>query len=460
MRTTRLVSATLIAVLTVAAPAYAEALVIHEWGTFTALQDGDGHAIGGINIDDEPVPAFVHDAAPGRLHALNDQAPAFQKGWPAGDPQVTMRLETPVLYVHHAGPTAPTLAMRVDFHGGWLTQFFPMAEATIPGTRDAKGRFVFAPLTSDTIGSLSWPVVHVGATAVAPPQTSAPVWLAPRQVDAAPLTIGDESERYLFYRGIGHVEAPVRVTRAADGMLTIRPQPAAEAVTIYWLVDIRADGGLAFRRIDTVHAGLAPREAGRETFPIDAYGPGQRAELKRQLHAELEQEGHLFADEAEALLTTWEAAYFRSPGLRLFFLTPRTWTDQVLPLSVSQPAVIERAMIGRIELVSPAERAQLAIISAGPTSNAAWWNDFLAQRVYVFSDNRQPEFRPQGKDLLRQAENDPGAFARLGLAVPRDYQAFLALGRFREALLAQALTDHPAPALVAFAKAYGYQEER
>src|ERR1700732_1534358 len=38
----------------------AKKLVIHEWGTFTSLQDEDGKAVGGINTDDEPVPAFVH----------------------------------------------------------------------------------------------------------------------------------------------------------------------------------------------------------------------------------------------------------------------------------------------------------------------------------------------------------------------------------------------------------------
>src|SRR6476659_1533160 len=35
-------------------------IVVHEWGTFTSYQDESGRAIGGINTDDEPVPAFVH----------------------------------------------------------------------------------------------------------------------------------------------------------------------------------------------------------------------------------------------------------------------------------------------------------------------------------------------------------------------------------------------------------------
>ena len=38
-------------------------LIVHEWGTFTSFQDANGATISGINVDDEPVPKFVH-----RLH--------------------------------------------------------------------------------------------------------------------------------------------------------------------------------------------------------------------------------------------------------------------------------------------------------------------------------------------------------------------------------------------------------
>ena len=42
-----------------AAPAVNKAsdrLIVHEWGTFTELQDASGHSVAGINVDDEPVP--------------------------------------------------------------------------------------------------------------------------------------------------------------------------------------------------------------------------------------------------------------------------------------------------------------------------------------------------------------------------------------------------------------------
>ena len=43
----------------------------------------------------------------------------------------------------------------------------------------------------------------------------------------------------------------------------------------------------------------------------------------------------LFEDEAESLLATWDASYFRAPGLRLFFLVPRAWTERILHLRLS-----------------------------------------------------------------------------------------------------------------------------
>jgi hypothetical protein len=44
-----------------------DGLIVHEWGTFTTLQDENGRELSGINVDDEPVPKFVHDVNPALL---------------------------------------------------------------------------------------------------------------------------------------------------------------------------------------------------------------------------------------------------------------------------------------------------------------------------------------------------------------------------------------------------------
>src|SRR5438445_12533848 len=53
--------ARLLCLFSICAHAGTHPLIVHEWGTFTSLQDESGRAIGGINSDDEPVPKFVHD---------------------------------------------------------------------------------------------------------------------------------------------------------------------------------------------------------------------------------------------------------------------------------------------------------------------------------------------------------------------------------------------------------------
>jgi hypothetical protein len=90
----------------------AERLVVHEWGTFTSLQDEHGTALGRINTDDEPVPAFVHQLPHAMLFPPTGAYTTDLKGTPAGDPNVTMRLETPVIYFHP--PRGDTAPMNVD----------------------------------------------------------------------------------------------------------------------------------------------------------------------------------------------------------------------------------------------------------------------------------------------------------------------------------------------------------
>jgi hypothetical protein len=87
------------------------------------------------------------------------------------------------------------------------------------------------------------------------------------------------------------------------------------------------------------------------------------------MHRVLVEEG-LFADEAEALLSTWELSYFKGPGLRLFFMAPRAWTDAVLPLEISLPAEVKRVMVGRIELVTPEQRSLLDRLAGLPPNDS------------------------------------------------------------------------------------------
>ena len=71
--------------LPISARASTDKLVIHEWGTFTSLQDEAGRSIGGINNDDEPLPKFVHDLLQG--YSGN----SYGKGLPGSGPRNLMQ---------------------------------------------------------------------------------------------------------------------------------------------------------------------------------------------------------------------------------------------------------------------------------------------------------------------------------------------------------------------------------
>lgn len=403
-------------------------LIVHEWGTFTCLQDEDGQAIAGINTDDEPVPHFVHDLAWSLLIPATELPNNFFQGAPRCHPDVTMRLETPVIYFHLPNSqTKPvTLNVNVEFRGGWLTQFYPAADAIAPGVESWPK---FGHLHSDTVGALSWPALAVGTDAKGP-DTTEHVWTLPRAVEAASVTTtNNESEKFLFYRGVAHIDAPLRVARDPSGdqlLLHSQLDPALQGKVPFeirhlWLTEIRADGSSAFRRLDpvTLTGGeqdvLATTPA---TFAAKEFSKRNTALFRKDMHRALVGDG-LFDDEADALLNTWELSYFKSAGLRLFFIVPRAWTDYYLPLQISTPTQVQRVMMGRIELVTPAQRELLRKIAAGPAPDLQGIRAIGVGRI----DQR---------------------------TVPRLYRTYLDLGRFRNALVLDEQKRRPTGALEAF----------
>ena len=404
----------------------AKLLVIHEWGTFTSLQDEAGRTLGGINTDDEPVPGFCHELGNHFIAAGDQTPPVFEKGVPACNPQITMRLETPVIYFHPP-PNAPkpmSISVKVAFRGGWLTQFYPTAEV---------GGFAgLGKLNEETTGTLAWNDLKIGVEPKGPTTTER-VWTAPRAVAAAGLgATNGESEKFLFYRGVGHLVCPLQVSRTADRQtLEARTQcqdtlanGLAMTIPHLWLASFHADGTCAFRSLppvvlgpSAIRAGAAPLFSVPSQFGKSDYSAARLSELRREMYRALQEEG-LFADEADALLNTWELSYFKSPGLRLFFMVPRAWSDHYLPLEVSVPCEIKRVMVGRLELVTPEQRALLAQLARAPVP-AKPWADWRIEDGKVVIQGTMPS-------------------------------AYHDLGRFRNALLLDEAQAHPTKSLEAF----------
>jgi hypothetical protein len=60
------------------------------------------------------------------------------------------------------------------------------------------------------------------------------------------------------------------------------------------------------------------------------------------------------------MVNTWEQSYFRSEGLRLLYILPRTTVDAVIPIQVQPaPDQLVRVMVGRVEVLTPAKERQI-----------------------------------------------------------------------------------------------------
>jgi hypothetical protein len=461
--------ATVVALLLTASMMLAaeDRLVVHEWGTFTTLQDEDGAPITGINTDDEPVPDFVHRLARRFFLSASEAPPAFFQGAPRCHPDVAMRLETPVLYFYPtAGNVPPPFEVRVRFRGGWLTEYFPAAEALAPGfdagepdrpfpgaPEQRRSVRAFGHLNSDASGELLWKGVKLGGDGVGP-ETDDPVWLAPRAVDAAMLvTDHGEREKFLFYRGVGTARAALQVRRDAQRQtLTIydsasaptnSPEGGMQKIPAAWLVHVQPDGTCAVRSAGELPPATTPRWTVPASFTAAEFSGENLSRLQGEMRAALVQAG-LFADEAEALLRTWEVSYFKSPGLRLFYVCSDAEVDELLPLGISVPAKITRVMIGRVEIVTPEQRALLAKIAAGPSVQLQTMRGPTGDGASNFF--KDPENRRRWHAVM----SGRAPLRDLGLAIPEIYQAYLELGRFRNALLLDEAKRRNTPALEEF----------
>jgi hypothetical protein len=437
MRRRSLLAALLLA-LSPAIPAWAvnnsDRLIVHEWGTFTTLQDDEGKELFGINIDDEPVPGFVHNLEPYILNTpvlSHDYWLTRQKGTPRFHPLVSMRLETPVIYFYP--PASAKLPLKLDvsvkFRGGWLTEFYPNAAVRVPGAD--KKEFDFTSLTPATVGELAWRDLQVG-TAAAGPETKENVWLAPRRVAAVNVTNNeDESEKYLFYRGVARQSSAIKVVTASQGdTLRITPNLGnilatgqRAAIPHVWLMEARADGTSAYRELGSLEIGSdasQPMITAPRRFADGEFNAENRGKLEAEMHQALISDG-LYADEATAMLSTWQRAYFTSAGLRLFYVVPRAWTDAVLPLTISGEPDITRVMIGRVELISDKQRDTLDKLAKADGIGPQWLE--------------QLDWDSPARKKLLEGRSD---FGDLGVKIPPHFQLYLDLGRFRNALVVMA----------------------
>lgn len=355
--------------LAVTAGAHADDLVVHEWGTITTVHRAAGQPVTGLNRIDESevLPDFVHRFEPESTRGDPKRALGKSPKVP-GREDVTMRLETPVIYFYPpVGQTIPPFDVQVSFRGGVLNEYFPDAAPAVmldgPRVQEKALAGMLGPwdglrLQYYVRSELAWNRVVLG-DAIAPPPTDSAVWLAPRKVRAAGVTLPNgESEHYLFYRGVAHLDALFQTRYSTRGLQLMTParklwpgQPRLD-VPFVWVAQVRRDGLIAFRELGpcSIAAGAFNVELGRvERFPPEAFGESGARRLRDSLRNRLEHAG-LFTPEAEAMLNTWKASWLEKPGVRVFYIVPREWVDHFLPLTISVPAEATRVIVGRIDI--------------------------------------------------------------------------------------------------------------
>ena len=352
--------------------------VVHEWGTDTIVVGSDGSLQRGLHHEEEDLPAFVYD----RIKEGTLLGAQFS-------PAVTIKMETPVTYFYSDQPL--TARAQVAFPQGVLTQWYPGVTNFSPPIAAPDSVMDQVPLVyADPVldvnfpyrieqcrkdvsaiagGLLDWGTFSVlpRGTDIAKDQPAAPLekfgWSYARAVDSNPLRMQNgEAERFLFYRGLGDFDLPVSVHALGAGQVTVQ-NLNSEPLAQVFVLNVDGTSGAFSQHPAGVAAGstlsaVAPDlEQGQ---PLDVYAE----QLGVAVTAALDTSG-LFHDEAVAMVNTWKRQWFRTPGTRILFLMPQSWTDRSIPLTIDpKPEDLRRVMLIRVEVITPEqERADVSAVA-------------------------------------------------------------------------------------------------
>ncbi len=346
-----------VVVLTAGSPD--DGLTVHEWGTFTSVAGTNGKAIEWNGLGPaRDLPPFVEDAG---LHCTKWSFLA------------SVRMETPVIYFYSSREMQANVSVK--FPHGQMSEWYPSARVSSDHITPQPADTPDFQLRN-TVGGIEWRGIRVepGVSPALPSGGEAnDRYYAARQTDSAPLTVGTQHEKFLFYRGLAHFDVPLTARVTADGKILVS-NDGATVIPSAILFENRG-GRVTYREL-----GAIPLHA-----PMDATaGWGEMGdaghslpELYRDLEETLVSQG-LFRKEAHAMVETWKYSWFEE-GSRIVYVIPRATVDALLPLSVQpQPAHTERVFVGRIELLTAASTHDVAdAVNRGDATIAKKYGRFL-----------------------------------------------------------------------------------
>jgi hypothetical protein len=336
-------------------------VIAHEWGTFTSVAGESGQAVEWLPLNGpSDLPGFVE----------HFRGTGFKIGLGG-----TIRMETPVLYFYSTHDT--TVDVSVSFFHGLITEWYPHATLIEPSS-SLNNVVLFQQQSS---GSISWKSVSVQPSAnfAFPQESQSSHYYAARNTNSSSLRIstrdgGEETEKFLFYRGVSVAPAPLSAIVLPGGQIEVMNQTDAEIPKLIFFE--RRGEKMGFREI------TALREAAILDPPV--LGVSQNSSLDSllpDLEASLISSG-LYPEEAHAMLESWKDSWFEE-GSRLIYIVPRLFVDKILPLSIEpQPATVHRVFVGRMELLTPATKnaIETAAVTQDKTTLAKYGR-FLAPMI-------------------------------------------------------------------------------
>ena len=325
--------------------------VAHEWGTFTSVQGADGVQLEWNPLLLTELPKFVYDR--NRPLANGKVVPAILLSKTAFVGR--QRLETPVIYFY--SKKERSVDVSVKFPEGSVTEWYPQQNplpSKIVKAGEPAARWQKLRILADGTKSAALPMDARGSH-----------YFAARDVAANLVKIEtsdakSETEKFLFYRGVGTFTAPLKVTSDGPDAATLHlantgPEPLGQ-LFIYEVRDATA-------RLGVIPAMAAGDE---KTFAFPAkYEPAPLAKTRADLAAQMQKAlvaAGLYEREAAAMVKTWDDAWFAEQGLRVLYVLPRVWADRMLPLTLDPaPREVARVMVGRAEILTPGMEKALTL---------------------------------------------------------------------------------------------------
>jgi hypothetical protein len=180
-------------------------------------------------------------------------------------------------------------------------------------------------------------------------------------VDAASVTATGEggkaqSERFLFYRGVGDAAMPVTVRATGTGRY-VATNAGRHAVPAAFLLEVKDHTAVRVRS-------MGPLAAGARVELESPNEPKSSDEVAADVVKALVGQG-LFEKEAKAMVKTWQSDWFAEPGVRVLYFVAEAATAEILPLTVEPtPEKLVRVLVGRHDVLTPEREREIDALVA------------------------------------------------------------------------------------------------